>query len=167
MCSGFTRWHCSMYIPRGTDTIKIPCKELCCRSKTALSSTSLKSKLSYLPYCSLIFSLPLRVRFRKKNSTSAVPNMTWLSVVPQSPLPPTMKDILCSFYYCWILYRPGSETMSGFQEIEAAERLCGLGKMNATHFQIPTLHACWERKSLQKCCFWVLADWQECLRKKL
>lgn len=72
LCSGFTRWHYSMYVPEGTDTIKIPCKELCCRSKMALSSTSLKPKLS----CFLIFSLPLHVRFRKKSCTSAVPNMT-------------------------------------------------------------------------------------------
>lgn len=69
LCSGFTRWHYSMYISKGTDTIKIPHKELCCRAKMALASTALISKLSLLLYCSLIFSPSLHVVFRKKCST--------------------------------------------------------------------------------------------------
>lgn len=74
-----------MFIPKGTDAIKISYKEFCCRSKMALSSTSHKSELSRFPCCSLMFSFPLCVRFRKKSSTSAVPNMTWLPVLCQSP----------------------------------------------------------------------------------
>lgn len=69
LCSGFTRWHYSMYIYEGTDTIKIPYKELCCRSKMALASTALISKLSRSLYCSLTFSLSHCVIFRKKSST--------------------------------------------------------------------------------------------------
>lgn len=158
LCSGFTRWHYSMYVPEGTDAIKIPYKELCCRSKMALSSTLLKSKLSCLPYCSLVFSLPLHVRFRKKSSTYAVPNMTWFSVVPQSDLPTTTKkDNLCSLYYCWILYKPGGETVSEFQETEAPERVSALRATHVTHFQIPTwnsqIPSCWEGKAFKSVAF--------------